>query len=267
MLDKLDRKYGKYAIHNLMQYIVMSNAVIFVMDILSGYKLFEMLDFNRAAILQGEVWRVFTFILIPPLRGDSLRSAIFIIFALYLYYMIGNTLERVWSPFKFNVYYFMGVIIMLVSGFVFNTDANVFYLNTTLFFAFATYFPNMEFRLYMILPVKVKYLAYMSAGFMIFLMFTGGTYTRISIIAGLSNYLLFFGKDLIKGNKKRVVNQSRRTHYKKSMQTQKPHRHKCHVCGRTEKDAPDLEFRYCSKCDGHYAYCSDHLFTHEHIKK
>lgn len=265
-LDKLERKYGKLAIHNLMQYIVIANAVVFVMDIMTNYVLVDLLTFNRSAILSGEVWRIFTFVLIPPMRGMSIQSGIFIIFALYLYYMIGNTLERVWSPFKFNVFYFTGVLIMLISGFVFGTDANVHYLNTTLFFAFATYFPNMEFRIYFILPVKVKYLAYVSAGFLAYLALTGGAYTRISILAGVTNYLLFFGKDLVKGKKKQVVTVSRRTQYKKSLQPEKTHRHKCHVCGRTEKDDPNLEFRYCSKCDGHYAYCSDHLFTHEHIK-
>ncbi len=266
-LDKLERKYGRYAIHNLMQYIVFAGAVVFIFDYGTGGRLSSQLTLIPGFVMQGQVWRMITFLGIPPTK-----SLIFAIFVFLFYYRMGLTLEHEWGSFKFNVYYFLGVILIIVSSFAiyFLTGISVVatsaYLNLTLFFAFATLYPNQVIRLYMILPIKIKYLAYISAGFTLFAFLMGTMSTKISILAGVGNYLIFFGRDLIKSRANRAKSAVRMNNYRKGMESATEHRHKCHVCGRTELDDPDLEFRYCSKCDGYYEYCLDHLKNHEHVR-
>lgn len=260
LLDKLERKYKKYAIHNLMLYIVFANAAVFLLNLLSRNELSYQLMLIPSQVYQGEIWRLFTFLMIPPTN-----SFIWIIFVLMFYYRIGLTLEHEWGSFKFNVYYFLGVIIMIVTSMVFGIVGMPIYLNTTLFLAFATLYPNYEIRLYMILPIKVKYLAYFTAGSYLFMFLLGGLGTKISILAGVSNYLIFFGKDLVLGRKQRIQSASRKKTYVKESAPVKAYLHKCAVCNRTDKDDKTLEFRYCSKCEGHIEYCIEHLQNHEHI--
>jgi len=159
------------------------------------------------------------------------------------------------------------MIIMAVSSLLFNSIAVATYLNASLFLAFATLNPNYEIRLYLIIPIKIKYLAYITVGIYVFQFLTGGNSIRISIIAGIANYLLFFGKELIVSRGNSVKNKVRKEKYVKASQSSKEYRHKCSVCGKTEKDDPQLEFRFCSKCDGYHEYCLEHLTTHEHIKE
>lgn len=262
LLDKLDRKYSKYAIQNLMMYIVGANAIVFILDLMTTDSLALQLMLIPSAVFSGEVWRLVTFVMIPPTY-----SIVFIALALYFYYFIGQTLEREWGSFKFNVYYFLGVFIMIVSSLLFGTIAQVSYLNLTLFLAFATLYPNYEIRLYLILPVKVKYLAYFSGVLYLFSFFTGSLSVKISIVAGLANYFIFFGKELVTGRTRRVQSASRRKSYVANSKSNKAYHHKCHVCGKTELDDPALEFRYCSTCDGYIEYCTDHIKNHEHIKE
>ncbi len=190
----------------------------------------------------------------------------------YFYYRIGLTLEHAWGSFKFNIYYLLGVVITVIASFLLHAvgiivSVSSAYLNATLFLAFATLYPNYEIRLYMILPIKMKYLAYLTAGYYVLMLVMGSLSAKIMILAGVSNYLIFFGRDLFTSRHRKVQNLSRKQRYVKASRNNKPHSHKCTVCGRTELDDPSLEFRYCSKCDGYHEYCSDHLLDHEHISK
>lgn len=257
-LNKLDRKFHRYAIHNLMLYVVFANAIAFTLNLLTGGTFLSKLMLIPQYVFQGEIWRLVTFVMIPPTT-----SPIFLVFALYFYYMIGQTLEHEWGSFKFNFYYFFGILVMIVSSLVFGTISSVDTLNLTLFLAFATLYPNYEIRIYFILPIKVKYLALISLVFLGISFFLGGFATKVSIIAGLANYLLFFGRDLFMGRKQRVSSISRKMQYKTEVKSNS-HKHQCSVCGRTEKDDPNLEFRFCSKCEGYHEYCSEHLTQHEH---
>lgn len=265
LLDKLERKYSKFAIRNLMLYIIFANGAVFLMNLLSGYSLTRLLVLDPARVMSGEIWRLITFVMIPPTR-----SIIFVFFILYFYYMIGETLEHQWGDFKFNVYYFLGMflnfaaamLLYFITGMSYGVSA--IYLNLTLFFAFATLFPDFTVRLYLILPIKIKYLAYLSAAFMVFNLFVGSIGTKISILAGLGNYLLFFGKDLIHRPKHKINTAARKQQYTQKVKADKPYRHKCHKCGITDVDDPRMEFRYCSQCEGHFEYCMNHIKDHEH---
>jgi len=241
-----------------MLYVVFSNVIAYTLDLLTGGVFLSKLMLIPQLVFQGEIWRLITFVMIPPTT-----SPIFLFFALYFYYMIGQTLEQEWGSFKFNFYYFFGIIVMIISSLIFGTMSSVSTLNLTLFLAFATLYPDYEIRLYFILPVKVKYLAFISLGFLGVTFFFGGLASKVSIVAGLANYFLFFGRELFLGRKNRVHSMARKHKYSKEVKAHS-HMHKCTTCGRTELDSPDLEFRFCSKCEGYFEYCTEHLSQHEH---
>ena len=287
-LNKLEKKYRKYAIPNLMYFIIILYGIGFVLDYINPYFYIQYLSLNAAEILHGQIWRIVTFLIQPPSN-----NLIFLIIALYFYYMIGRTLEQTWGSFRFNLYFFTGVLfhviaallIYLVTGQVYMLGTS--YLNLSLFFAFAAVYPDMEFLLFYILPVKAKWLAWIDGAFFIwtiiqgFLPSYGGTYTsyRASAFAAaisILNFVIFYvsTRNYAQFSPKQ---QKRRREFKKQMKARPQNhysaqpdgrvpKHRCAVCGRTELDHPELEFRYCSKCNGNYEYCQDHLFTHEHVK-
>lgn len=192
-LDKMERKYHKLAIPNLMTTIVAGMALVFVCDLLfPRANLMYYLYFSPHLVLQGQIWRLITFIFIPP---DS--SLLFIVFALYFYYFIGNNLEHEWGSFKFTVYYLVGILGSLVAGFITGGATNS-YLNLSLFFAFAAIYPNMQVLFMFILPIKIKYLAWVDAGLFLFSFLFGNLATKAAIIASLINVFLFFGPGLMK---------------------------------------------------------------------
>lgn len=285
-MQKLERKFGKYAIPNLMYYIIILYGIGFVLKMLIPGFYTSYLSLNAQAVLHGQVWRIFTFLLQPP---DG--SPIFIFFALYLYYMIGQQLEAAWGAFRFNLYFFMGVLFHLLAALLAYALTGVSfpigtsYLNLSLFFAFAAMYPNMEFLLFFVLPVKVKYLAWVDGAFFGFTILQGilpsyasgplGAMYRANALAAFVSLLNFAVFYLASRNASPYSPKEmrRKSAYKKQVQrAQKIHtyengaRHKCAVCGRTELDDPNLEFRYCTRCRGDYEYCQDHLFTHEHKK-
>lgn len=195
-LDKLERKFGKFAIKGLMTYIVVGNLAVFILQYLFPF-IPSRLALIPSLVLKGEVWRLVTYVFIPPRT-----SILFILFALYFYYMIGSTLEREWGSFKLNIYYLAGMlgttIAALLTGY---SDAT--HLNLSLFLAFAYLFPNYEILLFFILPVKMKYLAWLNLAFIGFTILFGSLSSKLAAIVSLLNYLLFFGTDIFKNIKNR----------------------------------------------------------------
>ncbi len=219
------------------------------------------------------------------------------IFTLYLYYILGTTLERVWGAFRFNVYFLMGVIFNIIAAFIiyfvfgYDYELTTYYLNLSLFFAFAVTYPDMEFLLFFILPVKVKWLAMIDAVYMGLTIIFGyvfqympyglqiklyyplidiGIYPHPIIataaLVSILNFVVFF---LMTRNYHKISPKEikRKKNYKRQVKAASgSSRHKCAICGRTSEDFPNLTFRYCSKCNGNYEYCEEHLFTHEHVK-
>lgn len=264
-LDKLERKYRKYAINDLMKYIIIGNGVIFLLEMITRISISSLLTFNLNAILHGQIWRLVTFVFIP----DE-HNIIFLFFMLYLYYAIGAALEHAWGTFKFNVYYFSGALFTMIASSIlslmgYNVYASAYYINLSLFLAYATLFPNVEFLVMYILPVKVKYLALLDGILLLSQFINGGIGAKVLIIVSLLNFLIFFGSS-IKGAKPTATQKNFRKQ-KRQLQKGDPIHvafHKCTVCGKTELTDPDMEFRYCSSCNGNYEYCMDHLRNHEH---
>lgn len=287
-IQKLERKFGRYAINNLMYYIIILYIGGYLVDMLNPGFFYSYLSLNVEAILHGQIWRLVTFLAQPM---DT--SIIFLVFALHLYYMIGQHLEAQWGAFRFNLYFFAGVLFHIIAAFVvyFVTGVSMpigtTYLNLSLFFAFAALYPNVEFLLFFIIPVKVKYLALFDGlffGYTILQAFMpsyggapyiGIVYQARAIAAAVSllNFVIFyFSSRNVKAYSPKQIH--RRKKFQKEIRNARVNKeaakvgakHRCAVCGRTELDDPNLEFRYCSKCNGAYEYCQDHLFTHEHVK-
>ena len=291
-LNKLEKKLGKYAIKNLMYYIIMLYALGFVILLVKPEIYSNWLSLNAPAILSGQIWRIFTYIIYPP-TGNIIT----ILISLYFYYTVGTLLERQWGTFRFNLYFFTGVLlhaiaavfIYLVWGMV--LEMGTYYLNLSMFFAFAAMYPEMQVLFMWLIPIKMKWLAYIdgiyfavtiAAGFlsehlsgaMIFRLYSFGIIANkayaVMALVSLLNFLIYAStfRSVQRMSPKEVYR--RKAYEHKVAQAQPPKnaaRHKCVICGRTEKEFPDLEFRYCSKCEGNYEYCQDHLFTHEHVKK
>lgn len=195
-LNKLERKFGKFAISNLMLYIVLGMGVFYAANMIlmtnpdNKVFLYNMITFSRTKIMSGEIWRVISFILLPPQT-----MLFFTIFILYFYWMMGEAMERLWGSFKFNIFYFSGVIGCIIAGFITGYATNS-YLNLSLFLAFAVLFPNEEIMLFFILPIKVKWIALVDFILIAYEFVAGGVYTKIFILFSIGNLLLFFGKDI-----------------------------------------------------------------------
>ena len=210
-LNKLERKFGQYAISNLMTYIIGVSAGIYVIQNILRIPLTYYLAFIPELVMKGQVWRIISFIFIPPNA-----SMIFIIFVLYFYYMIGSTLENEWGTFKFNLYYLFGMLGTIIAAFITGYGTSI-YLNLSLFLGFAYLFPNIEILVFFILPVKIKYIAYLNWAFFIFNLITGSMGDRVAIIASLINFFIFFGKDFIDYIKFQKKYSANRRNFKKEM--------------------------------------------------
>jgi membrane associated rhomboid family serine protease len=260
ILNRLERKFGRYAIRDLMVYIVALNALIYLLSIAypeSGA--IGKLALDPYFIMKGEVWRLITFILIPPAA-----SILWIFFILYFYYIVGTGLEHEWGSLRFNIYYFTGMLATAVAAFIVGQGTTALYLNLSLFLAFAYVYPDFEILLFFIIPVKVKYLAWLNWAFIAFTVLVSPLSNKVAALVSVSNYFLFFGRDIISNIRNNSSSYRRRKQFTPSLKKSSIHR--CTVCKMTEKDDPTMEFRYCSTCEGDHEYCMNHLKAHEHVK-
>lgn len=269
LMDKLERKIGKYAIRNLMLYIILGNIAVYLLCMFNTSLVFY-LYLDPHAVLSGQVWRLITFLFIPP--SVSYTQLFMVAISLYFYYFIGRMLENQWGAFRFNVYYFIGVICTIAVSLIFKVTGSTSYLNESLFLAFATLFPDMQVLLFFFIPVRVKWMGLFAGALMILQFFTGGLATKLMILASFLNYILFFGPvlwDKIKYGRRREQYFKKVNYHKeggKGKIIQDVAFHRCCICGKTEKDDPNMQFRYCSQCDGSREYCMDHLYDHVHYK-
>lgn len=214
-LNKLERKFGRYAIPNLMYYIIGITMAVYVVQYILNIPLYSYLAFVPGLIMKGQAWRIIAFIFIPPAS-----SIVTIAFVMYFYYMMGMTLENEWGTFKFNVYYLFGMIGTIIAAFLAGDGTSV-YLNLSLFLAFAYIFPDVEILLFFILPVKVKWIAYLDWAYFILSLIFGTMSTRIAAIASLINFFIFFGDDFINYIKNQRKYGATRRNFKREMKKYK----------------------------------------------
>ena len=296
-MSPFERKFGKYAIRNLSFVLVMCYAVGYVLQLAdrSGL-LLSYLTLNPYAILHGQVWRLVTWILIPPSSGGLFLTLIM----LYFYCSIGTSLERTWGTYRYNVYLFQGMLFTIAGSFLLmgycylfkptifltsltgtvltiNTPVEYFtvismmfstyYINMSIFLAYAATFPDAQVLLMFIIPIRVKWLGVIYAVMLVFQFLGTDVFGKFAIGASLLNFVVFFltSRNMMHLNPKQI---HRRQEFKRDVRRNTGiTKHKCAICGRTEVDSPQMQFRFCSKCDGNYEYCEEHLYTHTHVKR
>lgn len=211
---EFERKIRRFTISNLMQYIVIGQGIVFALMYIwptVGYRLYSLIGLSRAALFRGQIWRLITFVFAPPSS-----SPLFLIFALYFYYMIGSSLERLWGTVKFNLFYWVGMLGAILAALITGRSDNS-YLNLSLFFAFASIWPDNEVLLFMILPIKMKYLALFDALIFIYQFIVGSLSVKVTIVLCLLNVFLFVGGDLIQTFRNEVRYFKTRQNFRKNM--------------------------------------------------
>lgn len=277
----MEKKYGRYAIKNLIIYLLAAYALGYVL-LLTAPTVYGYLELNPALVMKGQVWRLITWVCTVP---ESF--SFFILFMFMFQYFIGSSLERYWGSFRYNCYIFSGIFFMTISTMIvywitgISMSPSTYYINMASFLAFAVCFPDVQVYFMMIIPLKIKWLAIIDVIYMAYEFIAVGQYsvygaagqklmwaTRVSIIVSVLNFILFyFGTRNMKRFAPKEMH--RKYTYKKSVKAASPAggtKHKCAICGRTEKDGDNLVFRYCSKCNGNYEFCQDHLYTHKHFE-
>lgn len=289
-MSKFEKKFGKYAIPNITLLLILCYVVGYVIELInSNFLIYLTLDPWK--ILHGQIWRLVTWLIVPPSSLD-----LFTIIMLFFYYSIGTALERTWGTYRYNVYLFSGMLFTIIgsflclgfccminggtspivmNGMVLPFEAlimsgslmfSTYYINLSIYLAFAATYPDARVLLMFVIPVKVKWMGILDGILMIYMMITGNVFTKFAVGASLLNFVVFYLVNI----KKIVMSPKqikRRTQFRQEVKRNSViTKHKCAICGRTDEDSPELEFRFCSKCNGNYEYCQNHLFTHEHRK-
>lgn len=302
-MSKFEKKFGKYAIKNISLALILCYACGYLISWINPTFLNYLTLNPYEIVFHGQVWRLVSWLIVPPDSFDF-----FTLLMLYFYYSIGTTLERTWGTYRYNLYLFLGMIFTVVGAFalmgynylfqaeavalygaetffaIYATMFSTYYVNMSIFLAFAATFPNMQVLLFFLMPVKVKVMGIIYGALLVYQFIAGYGSGLISVAgmivpatlftvanrfvigASLLNFVVFFftSRNMIHMSPKQV---KRRQEFKREVKKAvKVTRHKCAICGRTEESNPELEFRFCSKCEGNYEYCQDHLFTHTHVK-
>jgi len=268
-------------IPNLMLYITVGTAIVYVISQMSGnFALYNLLYFDRTLILRGQVWRLFTY---PLTYGAGNNNLFLIAISLFCYYSLGRAMELSWGTFRFNLFYFTGMLMMDIYCMIFGGFASVTYLNLSLFLGYATMYPDAGFLLFFIIPIKAWIFGLIDLAIVLLDFFTLSFPANLFSIISLANYFLFFGSDVVNLLPRSWRIRMQQKFRKAPREPQRPkviqfhvenpkatpkadYNHRCTVCGRTDVSHPDLEFRYCSRCNGYYCYCEDHISNHVHIE-
>lgn len=253
----MKNKLNRYAIKNLTITIIVGQVLVYL-AINAGFINYSTLSLNYGGILNGEIWRVITFLFIPPTT-----SPIWAVISWYILFLMGSNLEHYWGELHYNIYIFVAVVLTNIVAFIFNLSIGTnYYLQSSIFLAFAFLNPNFQVRLFFIIPVKIKWIAIVNWILYLWILFTGNSAQRLLIIASLTNFTIFFSKDIYYKIKYRGKTVKKRI--EKRVSANKP-LHTCAVCSRNDLDYPHLDFRYCSQCSPEKCYCEDHILNHDHI--
>ena len=282
-MERFALQHPNFGVTNLMLYIVIGNVAGFFLLRMAGGMAYYVLAFDWGQVLRGQVWRLVSFIFIP----DSTQPFSLII-SLYFTYFIGNMLEREWGTPKFNLYYLSGVLLTILTGIIshyafgYGMILGTYYISMSMFLAFAALYPDAQLMLFFIIPLKAKWLAWADIALFaadVIGALVQGSYVRALLpVVALLNFLIFFWCEITdqidrrRGyarhqNSHQTIQFKSAVRQQRRKEAQQGYRHKCSVCGRTDTEWPDLEFRYCSKCAGYHCFCIDHIYSHEHFKE
>jgi len=254
-IDRAEARFGHLAIPNLLRIVAGFNALVFIL-----YKvnpgLLDNLRLVPRAVLDGEVWRLVTYIFIPQV-GSPIADWFFALLYIWYLWWLGDGLESAMGSFKVNVFYLLGMLGTTVSAFFFGADFATFMLNSSLFFAFARFYPEMTIYFMAVLPVKVKWLAWIYGALLFFGLVGSSVSYLFAVVAALGNLIIFFGREIYDEARQRREVSTRRQRFEADLGGATDDAlHRCEVCQRTEREEPHLEFRVAK--DG-LEYCVEHL--------
>ncbi|MCR5552461.1 MAG: rhomboid family intramembrane serine protease [Oscillospiraceae bacterium] len=277
-------KHRNAGVPRLMLWVGIANVIVYVLYLVKPEDpmFTRLLCFDPYAVAQGEVWRMLSY---PLVYLAESSGPILGILSLLFFYWIGLVLEQLWGTLRMNLYYLTGVLLTALASLLTKTYCSAIYVNLSLILAMAVLQPDEMIRLYFVIPVKMKWLAWIELGVTLIAVIRGLIVMFLSLgnslylgwivpLMPVAVFLLFFGKqaaallpDFIRYHPtrkswKRKVKQGR---IYEVPNRQGQARFRCTVCGRTELTNPGLEFRYCSRCAGYRCYCEDHIHNHEHI--
>ena len=269
-IDRFCARHPRFGIPNLMMYLVIAQVAVYLVSLFfPGFA--SLLAFNRAWIARGQIWRLVTFVFLPSSTGNPF----YLLLSCYFYYWIGQTLERAWGTAKFTLFYLSGVVLSILSGLLLGI-ADIYYINLSIFLIIATLYGEMQVLLFFVVPIKMKWMAIIDVVLILVDVVQyaqmGAWMWALMPLASFVNYFIFtwpfwsakLGLARTRHNPK-VVNFKKAQKKQAKAAQSAPYHHKCAVCGITDLDDPNMEFRYCSKCDGYYCYCSRHINNHVHI--
>ena len=276
-IDRFCYRHPNFGIPNLIIYLLIANGIAFVISLMDTTYLFQsFLVFDTQAILRGQIWRLVTFLMIP-----YSPSILYEALAVYLYYFIGTSIERIWGTARFNLFYFGSALLSAIYAFLMGLLGfpesglmlSPHYINVSMFLVFSLFYPEMEFRIFFLIPVKGKYLSLLELVFCIYEILTlPGTAKALPVFALLAVAVFCWDSIVsilrrrpskqVRNNVIRFRNETRAAEREEST---KPYHHRCEICGRTDTDHPELEFRYCSRCEGYHCFCQDHINNHQHF--
>jgi membrane protein implicated in regulation of membrane protease activity len=259
LLSKLERVLTPYAVPNLTLGLIAVQGLVYLLAKSRPDIRYQALLVPEL-VLQGQLWRLVTFVAVPPTT-----DLLFAFFFWYMFYLMGTALESYWGAFRYNAFLLIGYLATVAASFVSpETGSTNAFLEASVFLAFATVYPEFVFYIFFIIPVKVKWLAALQVLGYIYLFALGDWLIRLLLLASIANYLLFFWRDIVgrvrSGQRHMAAQVGRPTKVKQPF-------HRCTVCGITDLTNPEMDFRYCTQCDGSYGYCTEHVRNHEHIKK
>lgn len=273
-IDRFCIKHPRFGIANLMLYVCIGNGAVFLFSLMDTTGLFKnFLMFSPAHIMRGQIWRLISFALIP--NSSGLWTLLF----LYFYYFIGHTLEREWGRARFNLYFFSGILLTVLYGFLIYFIAGIsfslsaYYIYLSMFFSFAALNGEQRVLFFFVIPIKIRYLAYLEVALFAYSFLTTSFPANLLPIVAVLNCLVFCWSDIFparlrsKVKKTATISFHREASRINAQRDPNAPRFTCTVCGRTEISNPTLEFRYCSRCSGYHCYCIDHINQHIHISE
>lgn len=259
LLDKLERKYGRYEIPNVTLAFIFVQVPVYIFS-MARPELIGLLSLVPQLVLQGQWWRLLSFLAVPPVTNP-----IFAFFFWYMFYLMGTALESHWGAFRYNIFILIGYFATLLASFLVpDVPSSNGFLQASVFLAFAYLFPDFQIFIMFILPVKIKYLAIITWVLYFYKFAVGPMNIRLLVLSSVLNFLIFFGRDIwyqMRTGKRSMVFQAKQF---AGRDESKPF-HTCTVCGITDLSQPDMDFRYCPDCAGSACYCTDHIRNHDHL--
>ena len=265
-LDKLERALGRFAVPNLSIYLIIGQVFVTLSTMAHLLDPGKLLLVPRL-VLDGEGWRVVTFILEPMGVGPGLLGIVSLVFGWWIFYFMGSALEGAWGAFRFNLFLLVGYALTVGLSFLFPEYlVSYTFLAGSVFLVFAHLNPDFELLIFFVLPVKIRWLGLLTWLLYAYLFIAGAWPERVQIGAAILNVLLFFGRDAWRAAGRRTRRVAVDRAARATLEEASAPRHRCRVCGKTDVSHPQLDFRYCSKCADDACFCPEHIFNHEHTR-